>query len=162
MNETGETGAGLIITGKHYLLLGSPQVTLEQVRLKQQAIYTSLHPLFHPLDGTNMPPSIPSISYIRNELPVNIELMTLQVLMNSGILIRLSHSFAVNESNLYSQAVTVDLSKIFVRPIQNITQVTLTANNEYTAHISSNTNNNNLPIITIYPMQILAFILYFL
>ena len=73
------------------------------------------------------------VSFLRTELPTNVELMTLQVLFDGSILLRLAHSFAVNENSPLSAPVDVDLSTLFVQPIKTIKQRTLTANADYKA-----------------------------
>jgi len=88
-------------------------------------------------------------------LPANVELITLQLLLDSRTLLRLSHSFAVDESALYSQPATVDLAQLFVRPIANISAVTLTAN------AAQSMANLDGTVVTIYPMEVLTFILTF-
>ena len=57
--------------------------------------------------------------------------MTLQVLFDGSILMRLAHSYALGEP--LGKPVDVDLSTLFVQPIKTIKQRTLTANADYKA-----------------------------
>ena len=132
-------GEGLIVTGRHHVLLGAPDATLEHVRLLQQRLYTPLHPVFAAtpaadVAGGAQSAAVSSLSFLRaDSLPANVELMSLHKLFDGRVLLRLSHSFAVGESARYSQPATVDLSALFVQPVRAVTQLTLTANANYTA-----------------------------
>ena len=183
-------GQGLIITGKHHLLLGEAGSTLEQVRLLQQRLYTPLHPVFaaSPSDEQSVSADlhIPSLSFLRaDSLPANVELMSFHKLFDGRVLLRLSHSFAVSESQRYSQPATVDLATLFVQPVTAVQQLTLTGNANYTA-VWGGGRAQGLPynvegglsgveversvrmrqgmvgtMVTIYPMQILTFAISF-
>ena len=129
-------GEGLIITGRHHLLLGAPEATLEHVRLLQQRLYTPLHPVFTatPSAAGAQSAAVSSLSFLRaDSLPANVELMSLHKLFDGRVLLRLSHSFAVGESARYSQPATVDLSALFAQPVRAVAQLTLTGNANYTA-----------------------------
>ena len=170
LNETGD-GPGLILAGKHHLVLTTREEALRQTRLLQQRLYTPLRPLFapssafldHPTPSSDLIPAPAptaqralSLSFLATPLPLNVELMTLQVLHDGAVLLRLAHSFAVNESAQWSQPATVDLSTLFVQPINNVTAVTLTANDRRSssAEVLSDTT------VTIGPMQILSFLVH--
>ena len=139
LNETGQDGRGLIITGVHRLFLGpvksssTRQSVIERVRLQQQRQYFPLHPLFAPSSSSSPLPLPQSTSFVSQPLPPNVELSTLQQLNDGSILLRLAHSFAVNESSEYSRPVRVDLSSMFQQPVAAVKRVTLTANAAYKA-----------------------------
>ena len=59
------------------------------------------------------------------------ELVTLQRLFDGSILLRLAHSFAVDDVLPLVAPVDVDISTLFVQPITSIRQRTLTANADY-------------------------------
>ena len=182
-------GQGLIVTGSHHLLLGEAASTLAHVRLLQQRLYTPLHPSFAAANDANEQPTaaegrVSSLSFLRAaSLPANVELMSLHRLFDGRVLLRLSHSFAVDESARYSQPATVDLASLFVQPITAVQQLTLTANANYTAvwperrglpyEVSGGLSEAELErgrrlraglngtVVTVYPMQILSFALSF-
>ena len=137
LNETGQDGRGLIITGVHRLFLGPVQASrgrqsvIERVRLQQQRQYFPLHPVFAASSSSTPLPLPQSTSFVSHPLPSNVELSTLQQLNDGSVLLRLSHSFAVNESSAYSRPVKVDLSTLFQQPIASVKRVTLTANAAY-------------------------------
>ena len=130
-------GRGLIVTGKHTLIMGAPGTVLQEARREQQRLYAALHPVIasnralSAVETGEVQARVGRVSFLRTELPVNVELMTLQVLFDGSILLRLAHSFAVNENSTLAAPVEVDLSVLFVQPIKTIRQRTLTANADY-------------------------------
>ena len=183
---TQRLGQGLIVTGRHRLLFGSPDFARAGARIGSTAIYKPWHPVF-----AASSPSVSaaqwaaqqrrgSVTFLRTPLPEGVDLMTLQVLLDGSVLLRLSHQFAVGEPEL-GQPVTVDLSTLFMQPIVAIKQVTLTANADYDASRQrsaalrsrlrlSEDERQRLDAmhvglqgstVTLYPMQILSFVLSF-
>ena len=137
LNEPGQNGTGLIVTGVHRLFLGPVQATptrqslIERVRLQQQRQYFPLHPLFAASPSFTPLPLPQPITFVSRPLPTNVELSTLQQQADGSVLLRLAHSFAVNESDAYSVPVSVDVSALFEQPIRSIRRVTLTANADW-------------------------------
>ena len=169
-------GRGLVVTGKHRLYFGERQAAIDNVRVAQQRLYYPLLPVFAPTSSVAAP-SKGSGSFLQKALPPNVELMSLHKLFDGRTLLRLAHSFAVGESDRWSDSVDVDLSTLFTQPIQSIEQVTLTANAPYKTGVKE---SDGLVLsgaereraeamraglrdtsITIYPMQIVAFALSF-
>ena len=178
-------GQGLIITGHHTLVMGATRDVILAVRRLQQRLYTPIHPVFA---ATSALPStkeqgvdarLGRLSFLRTALPEGVELMTLQVLFDGSVLLRLAHSFAIDEPG--AGPITVDLSALFVQPITSIKQRTLTANGEYKvgarvrlpyatdqqvsdeewARLDRMHAGLKDSTITIYPMQVVAFALRF-
>lgn len=180
-------GEGLIVTGRHHLLLGESESTLERVRLLQQRLYTPLHPVFAASadgGGVSMDGRTAAVSFVRaDSVPANVELMSLHALFDGRVLLRLAHSFAVDESERYSQPVTVDLAALFVQPLTAVQQLTLTGNADYAAVWGGKSGlpyevegglsevdversermhaGLNGTVVTMYPMQILTFAVSF-
>jgi len=183
-------GQGLIVTGRHHLLLGEAGATLEHVRLAQQRLYTPLHPVFaatqsaEDVQPVSAQVAVPSLSFMRaDSLPLNVELMSLHMLFDGRVLLRLAHSFAVDESDRYSQPATVDLASLFVQPVTAVQQLTLTANADYAAvwngrrgleyEVEGGLSEAEVQrgvrmregldgtVVTLYPMQILTFAISF-
>jgi len=68
-------------------------------------------------------------TWLTQDLPINVDLMTFQIVETGGNLLRLSHQFAVGEDPVLSQPVTVNLATLFNGiPLNNLTEVSLTAN----------------------------------
>ena len=168
-------GRGLIVTGTHRLYFGERQAAIDNVRLAQNQLYYPLLPILAPT-STVEAPSKGSGSFLSTALPANVELITLQKLIDGRTLLRLSHSFAVQESDRYSNSVTVDLATLFTQTISDVTQLTLTANSAYQPGVRATgmqlseaerereaamRTGLNGTQITIYPMQVLAFAISF-
>jgi len=113
-------GPGMPVVGRHFVILETPQDSLSVARPLASRIFSPLSVAFSPMSaGGN---SVQS--WIQNfnvqggqssaELPVNVEMMTLQTWPDDGTsIIRLAHQFAVNEDPVLSQPVTVDLNTLF-------------------------------------------------
>lgn len=124
-------GRGLIITGKHRVLLGEAAAVRTWMREGQQAIYAPVHPVFAATTEVKGDGRIGRLSFLQRQLPWGVELMTLQVLFDGSVLMRLAHSYAVGEP--LGRPLDVDLSTLFVQPITSIKQRTLTGNADYKA-----------------------------
>ena len=178
LNETGQDGRGLILTGVHRLFLGPVQATaarqsvVESVRLQQQRQYFPLHPVFAAAPSNSPLPLPGSTTFMSQPLPLNVELSTLQQMDDGSILLRLAHSFAINESSMYSQPVSVDLSTLFQQPIRAVKRMSLTANAAYkpSAGAMRHTAGGQLDgakeavaldetVVTLAPMQIATFVI---
>jgi hypothetical protein len=147
LNETGLDGRGLIITGTHRLFLSSSEDAMTRMRLQQQRAYSPLLPLFQPGSSRPLPPSTTAM---QQPLPPNVQLLTLQQLNATTTLLRLSHSFAPDESAEWSQPAVVDLTRLFTRRLAAVEEMSLTGN----ARLSSGTNYSHL---VLQPMQVRTF-----
>jgi len=128
-------GSGMHITGSFFLLLDGPSNALSHVRALQSR-------LFHPLVVAFTPTATGAASvkqwiqthnvqksFLSQDLPLNLDLMTLQIVDGGDHLLRLSHQFGVGEDPVLSQPATIDLSTIFSGlTFSNIQEVSLTAN----------------------------------
>jgi len=92
-------------------------------------------------------------SLLQGDLPANIHLLSLNALdaTSKNVILRLAHIFDLDEDPVLSMPVTLDLSKIFSQPIAQITETTLTANQ----------NLSTATIITINPKDIRTFLIQF-
>ena len=173
--EVERVGRGLIVTGKHRLYFGERQAAIDNARLAQNKVYFPLLPVFAPT-STVAAPTKGSGSFLSTALPANVELISLHKLFDGRTLLRLSHSFAVDESDRYSNSVTIDLATLFTQTINNVEQLTLTANAPYQPGVKdsgmamSEEERERAGAmraglkgtqITIYPMQVLSFAISF-
>jgi lysosomal alpha-mannosidase len=132
LNETAY-GTGLVVRGKHFLIIESPPSSALYHRVHSQRIY--MQPL-----ATY---SLPQLSYVdyssiyrqtwsalTSDLPFNVHLLTFDQLNTKEYLIRVEHYFELNEDDTYSGAVTFDLQKIFDTQgtVTSITEMTLGGN----------------------------------
>jgi len=128
-------GTGLHIIGSHYVLLDDPTTAIMNVRALQSRVYMPFTLAFSPMSSGMdavkkwIDSHVVIGRALSKDLPVNVELMTLQALDGGReYLLRLAHQFAVNEDASLSSPVTVDLSTLFVNfPVTGIKEVSLTA-----------------------------------
>ncbi|KAH7727968.1 AMAN-1 protein [Aphelenchoides avenae] len=132
LDEPGEDGRGLVVRGRHWLLLNSPPDSAARQHR------TLAFELFHePVLGFT---SIESIDDYRSKfrteftaltetLPAHIHVLTLKVLEPGVVLLRLEHIFQNGEDKMLSQPITVDLRKLFTRlDILSVDELSLAAN----------------------------------
>ena len=178
---THRIGPGLIVTGRHRLFLGDPADVLVASRVEAWKMYTPHHAVVAAGVSDRSAAGLGRLSFLRSALPEAVELMTLQVLFDGSVLLRLAHSFAVDDASPLAAPVDVDVSALFVQPITSIKQRTLTANADYKTRV-----RDRLPFrttrevseeewarakemhrglrdttITLYPMQIVSFAIAF-
>ena len=132
LNETA-FDTGLVVRGKHFLILDDPSTSALSHRVASQ--YLFMHPL-----ATYALPHLSYADYITkyrqtwsaliDDLPLNVHLLTLDQLDTNQYLIRVEHYFEMNDDETYSQPVIVDLQKIFNTQglISDIEELTLGAN----------------------------------
>ena len=134
LNETAY-GQGLVVRGRHLLIVEQPQFSALVHRLRSQEFF------MHPLPTFSLPQSTytnysadyrQKWSAVLDPLPLNVHLLTLDQQGPKDYLIRVEHYFELDEDQIYSQPVTVDLQSIFksIGTISNIVELTLTANLE--------------------------------
>ena len=132
INETAY-GQGLVVRGRHYLLLESPQSSALYHRHTAQQLFMS------PL----MTYALPDLSYenysnnyhltwsaLIEPMPYNVHLLTVDQWTRKVFLIRVEHYFELNEDEIYSKPVQIDVQNIFDRlgQIVDLVELTLAAN----------------------------------
>jgi len=121
---------GLVIRGKHQIVLGNIAAVREMNALQQFRPVTFFAP-------GQVATKAKLTSMIKGELPSNVHLLT--VSSNYGetknddqgestTLVRLQHTFAKNEDEELSKPVTISLKDLFVMPYASAEEVSLTAN----------------------------------
>jgi lysosomal alpha-mannosidase len=132
LNETAY-GKGLVIRGRHVLVVQPPASSALYHRVGAQQLY--MHPLAT-YSLTKQTYADYSAAYrqtwsaLTDTLPLNVHLLTLDQLGPKNYLVRIEHYFELNEDNTYSRPVTVDLQSIFqsIGTISNTVELTLAAN----------------------------------
>lgn len=133
LNETAY-GKGLVVRGKHYLVVDRPADSARVHRIDAQKLF--MHPL-----ATYSIPDTPSYtnystkyhqtwSALSETIPLNVHLLTFDQLSPKQFLVRVEHYFELSEDEIYSQPVTIDLQTLFtsIGMINNIEELILTAN----------------------------------
>eukprot|EP01012_Entosiphon_sulcatum_P033578 TRINITY_DN4250_c0_g1_i1.p1 TRINITY_DN4250_c0_g1~~TRINITY_DN4250_c0_g1_i1.p1 ORF type:complete len:989 (-),score=171.07 TRINITY_DN4250_c0_g1_i1:1004-3946(-) len=116
-------GPGLIIRGRFRVLLDAPATASRTWRVRQDEFFSELVPLF--------PDGLPKVTMDNalNNVPENVQVMTIERLSNTQVLLRLAHQFAVDEA--LNQPVTLALDTLFNPRLLNVQyaeEVSLTAN----------------------------------
>jgi len=132
LNETAFE-KGLVVRGRHFLLIDSPSTSALAHRVLSQHLY--MNPLAS-FALTSTPYPIYSTNYsqtwsaLDNDWPLNIHLLTFDQLKEKEFLVRLEHYFELNEDPIYSQSVIVDLQDLFKQrgKISDVIELTLAAN----------------------------------
>jgi lysosomal alpha-mannosidase len=130
LNETA-FGEGLVVRGRHFLLVEPPATSAVFHRVGSQQLY--MHPLIT-LGLTQQTFTDYSAAYrltwsaLVDTLPLNVHLLTLDQTDAKIFLVRVEHYFELEEDDTFSHPVTFDLQSIF-QAIGNITSaVELTLN----------------------------------
>ena len=132
LNETAY-GQGLVVRGRHSLILQAPATSARIHRVSAQRIY------MHTLSTY----AVPQLSYVDYSnkyhqtwsalgqiVPENVHLLTFDQLASKQYIVRVEHFFELNEDAVYSQPVTFDLQSLFnsLGVIKDLLELTLSAN----------------------------------
>ncbi len=133
LNETAY-GQGLVVTGKHILLIDRPSDSARLHRVGAQQLF------MHPLATYSLPNTSSYANYsdmyrqswsaLSDVMPLNVHLLTFDQLGPKQYLVRVEHYFELNEDQTYSQPVTIDLQALFksIGTIAETVELILTAN----------------------------------
>jgi hypothetical protein len=132
INETAY-GKGLVIRGKHFLIVEPPEKSAFYHRPAAQNLYMS------PIN-TYALPKLPYANYSTNyrqtwsaltdTLPSNVHLLTFDQWLSKVFLIRIEHYFELNEDPIHSKPVQIDLQGLFntLGKIKDFVELTLGGN----------------------------------
>ncbi|CAF4301768.1 unnamed protein product [Rotaria sp. Silwood2] len=127
-------GKGLVVFGKHILLVEQPEDSARLYRVGAQQLF------MHPLATYSLPNTPPYANYsniyrqswlaLSDTIPLNVHLLTFDQLASKQYLVRVEHYFELNEDDMYSQPVTMDLQALFtsIGTIADMTELVLNAN----------------------------------
>jgi lysosomal alpha-mannosidase len=124
LNETAY-GKGLVVTGKHILLIDRPSDSARLHRTGAQQLF------MHPLATYSLPNTSSYANYsgmyrqtwsaLTDAMPLTVHLLTFDQLNPKQYLVRVEHYFELNEDAFYSQPVTIDLQTL-LKSIGTITE----------------------------------------
>ena len=130
-------GRGLVIRGQHSLLLGQAATVGRLSRQLQARLYSPLSASYALLSNASSIAAYrqqhhTSLSFLQAALPVEVELVSLYLRSDGRAVLRLAHSYGVNETDAapYNdrKGVTVDLSTLFTTSISAVEERSLTDN----------------------------------
>jgi lysosomal alpha-mannosidase len=132
LNETAY-GKGLVVRGKHLLIIDRPENSASIHRTTAQQLYMQPISTF----------ALTNLSYVNysanyrqtwsalvDTMPRNLHLLTLDQLSPKQYLVRVEHYFELNEDATYSQPIKVDLQQLLTSlgKISDVNELILTAN----------------------------------
>jgi len=126
-------GTGLVVRGKHFLILESPassalyhRVASQQLYMRPLATYALPHLSYDNYSATYRQ----TWSALTNDLPLNVHLLTFDQLDTKQYLIRVENYFELHEDDIYSHPVIFDLQSLFQTQgiVSDIVELTLGAN----------------------------------
>lgn len=140
LNEPGEDGRGLVIRGKHRVVVNDIQESIRQMRIMSKSL--TLKPVLtfkqRNLAGPYRNSAIRTASHalhstkfigLNRKLPPNIHLLSLEPWTDEQILIRLEQLFEINEDAKYSKPRRISLRDLFTPfIITEAVEMTLNAN----------------------------------
>jgi lysosomal alpha-mannosidase len=126
-------GQGLVVRGKHLLIIESPSKSAAIHRTNAQQLYMQPVSTFA---LTNLSYTDYSASHrqtwsaLTDTMPRNLHLLTLDQLAPKQYLVRVEHYFELNEDAVYSQPIQIDLQQLLhsLGEITDVTELILTAN----------------------------------
>ncbi|PIO35130.1 hypothetical protein AB205_0152700, partial [Aquarana catesbeiana] len=174
--ELGQYGEGLVVRGKHLLVLDTPEASADVHR--KLALQQYLSPQIIISTGQGAPyrshqRSINQFSALRAPLPDNLHLLTFAQHEPNTILLRLEHPFQGHESGNHSQPITVNLKELFSSlSLSDFKETTLAANllKEKMKRMQWKTQKGSIPnpenssldldptSVTLKPMEIRTFL----
>ncbi|KAG8450230.1 hypothetical protein GDO86_002757 [Hymenochirus boettgeri] len=133
--EIGEYGEGLVVRGRHLLLLDNPEQSADTHRTLSIQEYMSPQIVLSYGDGASYSHDSHALqktfSALQEELPPNVHLLTFALHSPSKVLLRLEHPFQTGESKNSSQPITINLNNLFSSfTLSDIKETTLAANME--------------------------------
>ena len=139
LNETDADGQGMTITGKHYLIIAETANISAIARRTQSLVFAEPHLTY--TEVANQSTSeytrthLTNTSFIPFELPSNLELITLQSWNSGQVLMRIAHTFGINEDPELAKPVTINLASFPFVANLTIVELTLTANQVAGVHV---------------------------
>jgi lysosomal alpha-mannosidase len=132
LNETA-FGQGLVVRGKHVLIIDTPNKSALVHRTNAQQLYMQPISTFA---LTNLSYTDYSTNYrqtwsaLVDTMPRNLHLLTLDQLAPKQHLVRVEHYFELNEDSFYSQPIEIDLQQLLqnLGVITDVTEMVLIAN----------------------------------
>ncbi len=138
----GSDNNGLIVRGKHRLIVNEIQESVRQMRTMSKTLTWKPIPLFRRSPSTNsssrsrlrsISRSVNNVNFkgINPILPKNIHLLTLEPWDHNYVLLRLEHFYEINEDSDYSTPTDISLRNLFTTfRIIHVKEMTLSANQE--------------------------------
>lgn len=116
LNEPGEDFRGLIVRGRHYVIVDDIRTSVQKMRILSKSFANKPVLVFEKKESHNGESEFferTEFTGLNRKLPLNINLLTLERWDDERVLIRLEHIFEVNEDPKYSRPRRVSLRDLF-------------------------------------------------
>jgi hypothetical protein len=140
------SGPGLVVRGTHRLVLDPPASAARHWRPLADRTYSTAQLLFNRGHGEQTQTKTSEESFLGAALPPNVELMTLQALSSTTLLLRLSHQFGLGEDAALSKPVSLDVATLLAFQISKIQEVSLTNVKDKDAVLAARARNKAWPV----------------
>ncbi|XP_019622068.1 PREDICTED: lysosomal alpha-mannosidase-like [Branchiostoma belcheri] len=132
LNETGVFGDGLVVRGKHYLLLDTPESSGQLHRALGEQLYMAPSILLS-LAGSISPAQYrkdfhTNFTALKRELPSSVHLLTLEMWEDDTVLMRLENQLQKAEGGTTQNVSLPGLFKTFEVDVDSVEELTLGAN----------------------------------
>ncbi|XP_065910012.1 lysosomal alpha-mannosidase-like [Dysidea avara] len=130
LNEKGVSGDGLVVRGKHMVIVDTIDQSAKAHRLVGEKMLVPPTILIH--DGSEAITDFNSsynsqVGGLTTNLPDNVHLLTVELLTDKSVLLRVEHMFAVKEDANLSTSVTINVKDMFnMFAITHCEEMTLT------------------------------------
>ena len=130
-------GRGLIVKGRFTLNivpLSQAAMTARTGHLEQ---YAPLLPLFAPITSIAdyVKSHVGQGSYLMAGLPPQVDLVTMQAMGDGRVMFRLAHMYGLGEDEVLSQPAQVNVLALFVRPVVDVVELSLSGNSAAGSHV---------------------------
>ncbi|VBB25890.1 unnamed protein product [Acanthocheilonema viteae] len=144
LDELGDTGQGLVVRGRHWIIMESPEDSAKLHRPLAFELYNS--PLIT-FAKRKMAPSdygqkfITEYSALKRPLPLAINILTMEMIAPKHIIIRLEHIFQGDDDKNLAQPIEINLNGLFTAfDIVSIEQLNLATMRKRTLNRSAQNN----------------------
>lgn len=139
LNEPGEDGRGLVVRGRHRIIVNDIKESIRQMRIMSKSLNLKpliafkkrnlARPIRNPAQRAQRQLDSSKFVGLNKKLPPNLHLLTLEPWTDGRILVRLEHLFEINEDPKYSKPRRISLRDLFAPFIVvNVEEMTLSAN----------------------------------
>lgn len=110
-----KTGEGIVVVGTHMIGLSQPSAAMAGVRSAMDKAYAPLMTAFANIDAAVLSSKRKrALTSTVDSLPDNVKLLTLQAVDTNALFVRLEHSFGVDEDDVLSQSVSVNVTSLIM------------------------------------------------
>ena len=137
-------GRGLVVKGSFLLSVVPPADAAMAARTGHLAQYAPPLPFFAPISSvaSYLSSHVAQWSFLAAPLPPQLDLITMQALPDGRVLFRLAHLYGIGEDVTLSAPASVNVLSMFIRPVAEVAELSLTGNSAAGSHVPLQWNTN--------------------